>query len=254
MNLPNPNFNDFKDDLQMLVLFVTTQILGLLTAYRLRFRDLSSTPVSQGSVPWIMIGVVGVSALLMGYIYRNKMYGAANTWIYTVYALSSFIVFDSFLGVGATMLLVTALLMTIHFSESDGVVSALLAVCFAGAAAIMGIVLTVQNAAIFMILYMTYDVIAVKGGFMGSLVQETDRSSFPGFKIGSRVLGGGDVIVPLIFAITVLEYGLQTSALTAGGSFFGLLALKAVIWKKIVPAAPFVCIGAFIGFAFSLLI
>jgi len=254
MNLPNPNFNDFEDDLQILALFITTQILGLLTAYRLRFRDLSSTPVSPGSVPWIMIAVIGLSALLMGYIYRNKMYGTADLWIYIVYALSSFIVFDSFFGVGTTMLLVTALLMTIHFSESDGVVSALLTVCFAGAAVIMGIVLTVQNAAVFMILYMAYDIIAMKSGFMRSLAQETDRSSFPSFKIGSRVLGGGDAIVPLIFAITVLEYGLQASALTAGGSLFGLLALKAVMRKKIVPAAPFVCMGAFVGFALSLLI
>ncbi|PSG98601.1 MAG: hypothetical protein BRC29_00555 [Nanohaloarchaea archaeon SW_7_43_1] len=243
-----------EEDLQMLVLFATTQILGLLTAYRLKFRNISSTPVSQGSVPWIMIAIVGVSALLMGYIYGKKMYGAADLWIYTVYALSSFIVFDSFLGVRATMLLVTALLMAIHFSESDFVTSALLSVCFAGAATIMGIVLTVQNAAIFVVLYMVYDVIAVKTGFMGPLAQETDRSSFPGFKIGSRVLGGGDAIVPLIFAITVLEYGLQTSILTAGGSLIGLLTLKAAMRKKMVPAAPLICIGAFAGFALSLLI
>jgi len=70
-------------------------------------------------------------------------------------------------------------------------------------------------------------------------------------------LGGGDIIVPLIFSISALRsYGLFSALLSICGSILALLLLLSFGTKKLVkplPALPFICSGTLAGFLLSLI-
>ena len=71
-------------------------------------------------------------------------------------------------------------------------------------------------------------------------------------------LGGGDLVIPLVFAVSVMNaHGFFSAVLSLAGSLIALILLFMFIMRKTgiaLPALPPVAAGAFIGFAVSLLI
>ncbi len=70
-------------------------------------------------------------------------------------------------------------------------------------------------------------------------------------------LGLGDVIIPMMFSVSILNsFTILNSIITVIGSLVALIFLTIVITRKpmALPALPFVCTGALAGYLISLLI
>jgi presenilin-like A22 family membrane protease len=72
-----------------------------------------------------------------------------------------------------------------------------------------------------------------------------------GIKISMAILGGGDIVFPIITAgVFMLAYGLAPAIAIIFGAFIGLLYLLIFSEKrKFYPAMPFITTGIFIGLA-----
>jgi presenilin-like A22 family membrane protease len=78
------------------------------------------------------------------------------------------------------------------------------------------------------------------------------KKKISGRKTFSR-LGGGDIIIPLIFSISALRsYGLFSALLSISGSILALYFLLSTKLTKPLPALPFICSGTLAGFLLSL--
>ena len=69
------------------------------------------------------------------------------------------------------------------------------------------------------------------------------------FKVNVAILGGGDVIFPIITAgVFMRAYGLIPALLIIAGAFLGLLFLFSITKKgKSYPAMPYISVGIFLG-------
>jgi len=68
------------------------------------------------------------------------------------------------------------------------------------------------------------------------------------FKVNLAILGGGDVIFPIIAAGVFLRaYGLIPALLIILGAFTGLAFLFSISKKKAYPAMPYITVGIFLG-------
>lgn len=149
-----------------------------------------------------------------------------------------------------------------------------------GAGAIIGASFGVFPVLVFLLLLSIYDFVAVFYTkhmiYMAKAITERPLSftaAFP-FKDKIRVktkrgykkkmykhvfqLGGGDLAIPLVFSVAVLNsYGFQSMLFTVAGSLIALMLLFSFILRKpgiALPALPPISAGACIGFAISLLI
>jgi len=76
-------------------------------------------------------------------------------------------------------------------------------------------------------------------------------------KIHIFQLGLGDIIIPLMFSVSILNsFTIFNSIITTAGSLVALIVLTLIITKKpmALPALPFVCTGALAGYIISLLL
>ncbi|MDO8517122.1 MAG: presenilin family intramembrane aspartyl protease [Nanoarchaeota archaeon] len=75
-------------------------------------------------------------------------------------------------------------------------------------------------------------------------------------KVSLAILGGGDIVFPIIVSgIFLRQYGLIPALITTAGAFLGLMFLFIISKKgKSYPAMPFISIGIFIAMAINLLI
>ena len=81
------------------------------------------------------------------------------------------------------------------------------------------------------------------------------KSKRKGVNVSFAILGGGDVVFPLIAAGVFLRaFGLIPALLVIAGAFLGLLFLLLISEKKkFYPAMPFITAGVFLGMLASLL-
>jgi len=131
-----------------------------------------------------------------------------------------------------------------------------------GVGSLLGATLGVIPAMVLLGLLAVYDVIAVfKTKHMITLAKEVIKQKLAftvAIPTSKRVyqLGGGDLVMPLIFTVAVLrEYGPMEAVVTVTGAMLGLVALFALLIKKpgkAYPALPPVAIGSFIGLGIAL--
>jgi presenilin-like A22 family membrane protease len=131
-----------------------------------------------------------------------------------------------------------------------------------GVGALLGASLGVLPALILLGLLSIYDVIAVfKTKHMVTMAKEITKQQLAfTMAIPTRKhtfqLGGGDLVMPLIFTVAVLrEFGVGVAVATMASSMLALTALFAFILRtpgKAYPALPPVTIGALLGFSAAL--
>ncbi len=74
-------------------------------------------------------------------------------------------------------------------------------------------------------------------------------------KISLAILGGGDIVFPIIAAgVFLREFGLMPALFVTLGAFSGLTYLFIISKKKFYPAMPFITAGIFLGILISLII
>ncbi|MCK4327333.1 MAG: hypothetical protein KAW41_02540 [Candidatus Diapherotrites archaeon] len=132
-----------------------------------------------------------------------------------------------------------------------------------GVGALLGAQLGFLPAIILLGLLTVYDVIAVfKTKHMVTMAKEITKQQLAftlaiPTKKHTFQLGGGDLVMPLVFSVAVLrEFGLVTALSTVTGSMLCLILFFAWLFKRpgrAYPALPPVTLGAIIGWSIAVL-
>ncbi|MFH0986813.1 MAG: presenilin family intramembrane aspartyl protease [Candidatus Micrarchaeota archaeon] len=150
-----------------------------------------------------------------------------------------------------------------HFSQNIALIFSV-----SGAGAVMGVSFGIIPVMVFMLLLSIYDFISVfitkHMVYMAKAL--TDKPTAFTAAIPTKTahyehvfqLGGGDIVIPLMFAVSVLaRYGLVQSLGAIAGAFIAAIALFWHVTKnpgRALPALPPICAGSVIGFIIALMV
>lgn len=267
-----------KSRLSIVGLFTISNLLGLLAASSVLSQQTVAEMSTSGSLTLMLaVPVVGIVMLLL-YKYNAKL--LIKLWMLSALFLTTLLFYNSFFPFPVS-LAGSAITLVLYRKLKDWRLKNIcLTTSFAGAGALFGIMLNIMFASLFLIFLSIYDLIAVfytkqmislvKHGmstdtFLGFQYpkpnhrvnlsqQEADSSqgSEPEAKEKGTtpgILGGGDVIIPLLFSVTVFKtYGWLAALLTTS---FAALGLFLLFYKseegKFYPAIPAVAGGCFLG-------
>ncbi|NIM46836.1 MAG: hypothetical protein GTN40_01615 [Candidatus Aenigmarchaeota archaeon] len=147
-----------------------------------------------------------------------------------------------------------------------------------GAGAVLGVSLGIAPCIIFMMILSVYDFVSVfitkhmvkmakaitekPMAFTIAAPHKFKKAKYIPHKKGKKKvhvfqLGLGDIIIPLMFSVSILnKFTIFHSIITVIGSLIGLLLLTIYITRKprALPALPFVCTGALVGYLISIFI
>ena len=275
-----------KENLIVLIsFFIIANFLGLFAASNLiAAGEVSQTPVlneGAGSA-FTFFTVVLIAAGLMLLLYKLKADLIIKAWFLVAIFSTIMIFFSTFIPDLFAIIIALSLVGASRYYKKWQLMNAVLMFGFAGAGAFFGVMVGFIPALIILALLAVYDVIAVffskhmislaksglsSGTFMGFIYPKGDQKNvqldhekvkeMPDDKVKSKVgvLGGGDVIIPMMFAISLIEsFGFMFSALSV---LFSALFLYFLLVKaqegKFYPALPFVNTGALLGFVVAYL-
>ncbi len=270
-------------------LFLFTNVLGLLAGTRLSQETAVQAAATQYQAPAAgvyFVGMIAAATVILLALYRYGIDLIIKLWFGTALFATTAILYSAFLpGIPAAAL--AAVTFAARFRVRSRQLRNLLdTVPFAGAAALIGSLVSLPAAYVFLVLLAAYDYAAVylsehmialaKAGaatdtFMGftydkgrgttvedmedmemePAAQEPagdDASDAGGRRVG--MLGGGDVIVPAVFATaTAATHGLGAGLLVVGGAAAALVVLFTHAPEtEFVPAIPVVGTGTLVGF------
>jgi len=204
--------------IQLAVVFLITQLLGLYVAGFLLEEGIKTTIVSDnpedianaiGLIVYILV-FTGVILVIIRFFKGGGLFKLLETL--AIFS-TSVIVFSAFVPEIAFMLAV--LLVALRNSIADNLLarnfSAVIAI--AGAGAVIGVSIGVVPALVFIALLSVYDLIAVfKTKHMVTMAKSITKRNLA-FTIAMPTkehtfqLGTGDLVIPLVFAVTVLHAG-----------------------------------------------
>lgn len=266
-------------------LFSLTFVLGISTAYKMNIIIPNQTPVIEAtpsSFFQFFISVAFVLAIIFLIIKFVKSGFKKRILLKTIFLLAfflgSFIFFKVWLGEPIALILLLFLVILRIKKPSIFTHDLLMIFGIAGVSSILGLGLTPELVAILLVIFSVYDVIAVyKTKHMVKMAKEmTEAGALPGLFLPSKtselntplektslggkflILGGGDIVFPLLFSISALQNGIVQSVTVA---FFALLGLLFSFWiffqqkeRQAIPALPPIALFSIIGYLFSLLI
>jgi presenilin-like A22 family membrane protease len=263
-------------------LFVLTFILGISTAYRLNIiappPKIEVTPSFFSQFILSVAFVLAIVLLIIKFVKSGfKKRVLLKTILLLVFFFGSFIFFEVWLGDAIAFHLILFLLFL--WLKMPNILTHDLLMIFgmAGLSSYLGSELTPGVVAILLIIFSIYDIIAVyKTKHMVKMAKEmVEAGAMPGLILPSKVselstplgkislggnfliLGGGDIVFPLLFSISALQNGIIQSAIIA---FFALLGLLVSFWfffrqkeRKAIPALPPIAFFSIIGYLITLL-
>jgi len=264
-------------------LFSLTFVLGISTAYRINIvapmPKIEATPSFFSEFILSTAFALGIILLIIKFVKSGfKKRVLLKTIFLFAFFFGSLIFFEVWLGepIALTLLLFLAFLwikmpnIFIH--------DLLMIFGMAGLSSYLGLGLTPEVVAILLVIFSVYDVIAVyKTKHMVRMAKEmTEAGALPGLFLPSKaselntplektslggkflILGGGDIVFPLLFSISALQNGIIQSVIVA---IFALLGLLFSFWiffqqkeRQAIPALPPIALFSIIGYLFSLLI
>ncbi len=261
----------------LLLIFISVQLIGLVTAIQFNkavelgeaepvFENPDS--VSNSIYLFAYIIVMTVVLLLIIKFKKNLIYVVEAVSIF----FSSWIVFDLLVSMPTNLPIgvVLALALTAwkmkypsHLSQNTALIFAV-----AGAGAIIGSSFSVLPVMLFILLLSVYDFFSVFISkhmvYLAKAITEKPTAFTAAIPTKTNEythtfqLGGGDLVIPLVFAVSVLNaHGLASALSSLAGALIALILLFKFIMKKpglALPALPPLAAGAFIGFALSLLL
>jgi presenilin-like A22 family membrane protease len=268
-----------KEDLIFLLfIFSTTQFLGLYVASN--FLNLINAGLAEpvfenpelASNSVIFFSLILLSTFLILLIlkyFRIVLRGLEALAIF----ISSAFTFDLiFLNANFPIGIIFASILTFFRFFKPSTITLNLALIFSasGVAAIFGCSLGIVPSLLLLVFLSAYDFFSVFiSKHMIYLAKELSKDSILiagrpaktkgkiSKKEGISRMGGGDIIIPLIFSISALRsYGLFSAILSIAGSIFSLFLLLSIGTKKLIkplPALPFICSGTLAGFLLSII-
>ncbi len=234
---------------------------------------------------YVIITTVLVLALIRFFRIKNILLRGLE--LFAVF-FSSWLAFDAIIPFGVVLFdvmisfgIILALALTLWRILRPNHINKTLATIFAiaGAGGVIGASIDVLPAMIFVVILSVYDFLSVfvtkHMVYMAKALIESDSAftfSFPyKFKKPIKIdysgskkrikahvfqLGGGDILVPLLFSVSVLrKFSLLNAISTIFGSFIALAALLYFTVKrpgKALPALPVISAGMLAGFLLSL--
>ncbi len=277
--------NENQTMAMMVLLFLAVQVIGLSTALQYQsqveeglFEEIEES--SDVSFVFILFAyilfVTVVIIIIIKYIKKFLVFIEAMAILFTSYII--FGTWFPYIIIGWVDLgLVFAFGLMLFKMAKPSILTQNLALMFSvsGAGAFLGMSLTVLPVMFFMLILSLYDFISVfytkHMVYLAKAVSERPTAftaAFPtkGNATGKEKakynhiyqLGGGDLVIPLMFSVTVLfNYGLVNALAVIFGSLIALLLLFNYIMKRpgnALPALPPICAGACLAFVLSLLI
>jgi len=262
---------------QLLGLYVGMQYIGFMNAGIMPPVVENPAKPSSAVIIFFYIMLMTVFILLVIKFLRRRVFFIRGLELFAVF-FSSWLAFDAIIPFG----ILAAIALVLWRALRPNPVNKALATVFAvvGAGAVIGASLEVVPALIFVVLLSFYDFISVfvtkHMVYMAKAIVESDSAftlSFPhkfkktvtveygGKPLKTRKhtfqLGGGDILLPLLFSVSVLR---QFSLVNALFSIFGsLVALTCLLYYisrrpgRALPALPVVSAGMLAGFIVSLL-
>ncbi len=235
----------------------------------------------KGTLLSIIIGIV-FAVILMFILMRIKAELFLRLWFFFVVTIAIAITLNAvFLGISYSSIIALAIALPIAFVkifQRNIIVHNLTELMiYPGIAAIFVSLLNVWTVILLLILISLYDIYAVwHVGFMQKMAkyQIQKLRLFAGFfipytegnkqdliqnpkkssqkkrvKVNVAILGGGDVVFPIILAGVVFrEFGLLSAIIISLGATLALLGLYYISKKgKFYPAMPFLSIGCFLA-------
>lgn len=265
------------------LMYVLSLLLGLLSAVRVReifeFHIVEIKPVSAWEfiLPFLLVTSL---LLLIIYLFKNRRFKAI---FFKVFFLLAVVLGDLyFFGLWFPYFIVfplAALFLFLLLSRPSPLVhNTALIFAIAGMGAAVGSQLTPETVILLFLLFALYDFVAVyktkhmvkmaeamieNKAIVGLIIPpkasgfQADLNKMP-IKGNFLVLGGGDVIFPLLLAVSMLSKGFVPALLVVGFSLLGLLAVFLIFisqkTRKPMPALPPLALFCAIGYLLSKLI
>ncbi len=266
-------FNEKQAFAVLLIIFLSVQLIGLVTAFVFEqqiqvgaVEPAFKNPNSLMNSIYLFLYILAITGLLLILIkYKKKL-------IYVFEALSiffsSWIVFDLFTPepIGA----IIAIALTYWKMKCPSYLSQNVALVFAvaGAGAVIGDSFSVLPVMLFIFILAVYDFFSVFVSkhmiYLAKAITERPTAFTAAIPTKTKKyfhtfqLGGGDLVMPLIFAVSVMnQHGLTSALYSLAGALVALILLFKFIMKKpglALPALPPLAAGAFLGFALSLIL
>lgn len=257
----------------MILLFLFSNFLGLMAAARnIAVTPVSAVQTSAASGLTLFTALIFVSVFIL-LLYKFEWFSVVKGWFVLAVFLSMLLFYDAFapLWIAAT----AALASTLLYRRSQDMIlrNSVLAVAFAGAGAYLGLFLGFVPVLVVLVLVAVYDAVAVfytehmvdlaesgvaSGTFMGfSLTKNkgtekeiVDKAGAQEWTESVNVLGGGDVVIPLLFAVAVMRrFGPTAAFFSVIGAALALyLLFRFMTGEQAYPAIPVVASGSFAGF------
>ncbi len=263
-------------------------MLGLLAGLKSLTVPVTGAPegVAQDPISGVyLLLMIGVATGLMLLLLKFKKNFLISAWFYSAIFLTMLVFFSVFVSAPLAIAITLTLFLTRYFTDELGLRNIIDMFSFAGAGALFGTMIGFVPALIFLFVLAIYDIISVfvtghmidlaKGGlstdtFMGIVfadeeipdeteakdmeVPESSESEGEVKEAGISIVGGGDVIAPMILSVSLLKnFPLYSSVMTSLGSVVGLLVLMNYkSEKQFLPAIPTVAGFAVLGFLLSL--
>ncbi len=263
--------------------FILAQILGIFSALRiseiLKLEKISLKPVSF----WDFIIGFTFATLLILLLIRLLKFKTGKSFLFRglfVLAISfgSFLFFSIWIGDFLALILLAILIFLWLKKPNILIHDFLLLSGIVGIGSIFGLRLEPQTVILFLVLFSIYDFIAVyKTKHMIEIAREmVETKAILGLILPSRtsdfkvslkevspggkflILGGGDIIFPLILCVSIVSQGILKSLIVAlfaaVGLFFSFWFFISQKVRKPIPALPPVALFSIIGYLITRLI
>ncbi len=241
--------------LLIIVLFFISQAFGLIVmskmlSYEGEFQGQEGTSQATTMLVYILL-----FSILFLVLYKLNIRSILIYWYYISIFLALFVTFSLFLNEIISFFIALALVILRSNSDDDYFYNMVEVMMYGGVASIFLPLFNLYSAFVLLILISIYDFIAVMiSKHMIALAKaQFSMKIFSGIKISVgkeyAILGGGDVIFPMILAGVLLrDVSPLVSILSIYGSMIGLIALILIGRRdKFYPAMPFLSAGAFLG-------
>jgi len=262
-----------------LSLFVISNFLGILVALQFLTTEIVEKPAVANETPLsgvYFFGMLMIATGIMLLLYKLKANFLIKVWFFIALFSTQFIFFSAFFNLIFAIAISVVLSVIRIFSKNLALRNLIYIFSFSGAGAFFGALMGLIPSLILIIFLSIYDIVAVNfTKHMISLAKAGyNTDTLMGFvypkksfkeksknkkaekkekgKIGEDMglIGGGDIIVPMIFSIALLKvFGLfaSISSIIFSALFLSILMIK-MREGKVYPAIPAVCSGALVGF------
>jgi presenilin-like A22 family membrane protease len=267
----------------LLLMFIVAQVIGLIVISLYQGHTLPYGMQPPEMTPEVSISSIVISIFLavslVFLLMKIKANWVIRIWFFSVVAIALAMTFNAFtqniLPYSATIVLVAGVILAyIKIFKRDILVHNLTELLiYPGIAAIFVPMLGILSVSILLVLISAYDIYAVwHSGIMQKMAkfQIQELKLFAGFfvpymtkplpkktgklkkvKVHLAILGGGDVVFPIMAAgVMLIAYGWLAALLVSAFATLGLLYLFIKAEKgEFYPAMPFISAGCFIGMA-----